>query len=131
MMTHPIGLTCSSLPSAPKRPAAAPEKNTAAIVAPNMCKASLPRLMAGWSIRSSVMLETIIEDLLDTKLEQARDAKGEGKRRIVLARLDRVHRLAGHVEFQGKIGLAPLSLGAQNSQSVVHVMLTCPYVRLC
>jgi hypothetical protein len=40
------------------------------------------------------MLETIIEDLLDTKLEQARDAEGKGERRIVLARLDRVHRLA-------------------------------------
>ena len=68
--------------------------------------------------RSSLML--IIENLLDRKVEKAGDAEGERQRGIVLAGLDRVDCLARDVEPDGQLGLAPIPLGAQNLEAVVH-----------
>jgi len=47
------------------------------------------------------------EDLLDAPLEKPREGEGERQRGIVLAGLDRVHRLSRHVEVCGEFGLRP------------------------
>src|SRR5690606_31798151 len=68
--------------------------------------------------RSSLL--AIVENLLDRHVEQAGDAECQRQRRIVLAGFDRVDRLARHVEAQGQLRLAPVALGAQHFQPVLH-----------
>ena len=61
-----------------------------------------------------------MEDLLDRLAEEPRDAEGEGERRVVLAGLDGVHRLARDLQMVGQLGLTPVALGAEVFQAVVH-----------
>src|SRR3546814_9546200 len=60
------------------------------------------------------------ENIFDPQLEQVGDAEGEGERRVVFPRLDRVDRLARHFEPLGEIALAPVALGAQDLEAVLH-----------
>src|SRR3546814_14542120 len=65
------------------------------------------------------------ENIFDPQLEQVGDAEGEGERRVVFPRLDRVDRLARHFEPLGEIALAPVALGAQDLEAVLHA----PHIR--
>src|SRR3546814_4417222 len=60
------------------------------------------------------------ENIFDPQLEQVGDAEGEGERRVVFPRLDRVDRLARHFEPLGEIALAPVALGARDLEAVLH-----------
>src|SRR3954447_16104673 len=62
----------------------------------------------------------VVENLLDRPLEQAGEAEGERQRRIVLPSLDRVHRLARDSEPAAKLRLAPVPLGPQHFETVLH-----------
>src|SRR3546814_17922388 len=59
-------------------------------------------------------------NIFDPQLEQVGDAAGEGERRVVFPRLDRVDRLARHLEPLGEIALAPVAPGAQALVSGLH-----------
>src|SRR6187549_435767 len=82
--------------------------------------ASDRRLRAASARSPSPIAVLIIEYLLDPQVEQSRDSEGERQRGIVLARLDRIHRLARHAEPAAKLGLTPVAFGAQHLQPVVH-----------
>src|SRR5687768_9060558 len=69
---------------------------------------------------SPSIIAPIIENLLDPQLEQPRQAEGERQRRVMLARLDRIDRLARHADPAAELGLAPAAFGAKHSQSVVQ-----------
>jgi len=60
------------------------------------------------------------EHLLDGQAEQLGDSKGERQRRVVLARLDGVDALPRDAETLGEVALAPVALGAQDSEPVVQ-----------
>ena len=70
----------------------------------------------------------VVEYPFDRHLEQASQAERQGQRRVVLAGLDRVDRLARHVEPLRQLGLAPVALCAQNLEAVVHS--TVPRIRV-
>src|ERR1700686_5042483 len=61
-----------------------------------------------------------LEDLFDSPFERARHRESEREARIVLARLDRVHRLPRHTKLCRQLRLGPRQLGAQHSQPVLH-----------
>src|SRR6187402_1377452 len=60
------------------------------------------------------------ENGFDGKREERRDLEGQRQAGIVLARLDRVHRLPGHVEPFAEIGLRPSQRGTKLANSVFH-----------
>jgi hypothetical protein len=62
----------------------------------------------------------VLKNLFDPHVEQPRDPECQGQRRIVLAGLDRIDRLARHPEAATKLGLAPGSLCSKDSQPIVH-----------
>ena len=68
------------------------------------------------------------EDFLDRQAEQLGDAKGQRKRGIVFAGLDRVDALARHLEPLGEVLLAPGARRAQRSKTVIHDKQTCHFV---
>src|SRR5450759_3102060 len=61
-----------------------------------------------------------LEYLLDPTLEGAREREGQGQARVVLAGLDRVHRLARYAQPLSEVRLRPIELGAQDSEPVLH-----------
>src|SRR3546814_15600862 len=69
---------------------------------------------------SSALCSSDLETIFDPQLEPVGDAEGEGERRVVFPRLDRVDRLARHFEPLGEIALAPVALGAQDLEAVLH-----------
>src|SRR3546814_17341346 len=69
---------------------------------------------------SSALCSSDLETIFDPQLEQVGDAEGEGERRVVFPRLDRVDRLARHFEPLGAIALAPVAIGAQELEAVLH-----------
>src|SRR3954454_14858993 len=76
---------------------------------------------AGRAAGSGVMAALpVVENLLDRPLEQPGEAEGERQRRIVFAGLDRVDRLARHAEPAAKLRLAPVPLGPQHFETVLH-----------
>src|ERR1044072_8931625 len=62
------------------------------------------------------------EDGFDRKLEERGDAEGERQARIIFAGLDGVDALPGDLQPLGEIALAPVALGAQHLESVLHLM---------
>src|SRR3546814_12665310 len=60
------------------------------------------------------------ENIFDPQLEQVGHAEGEGERRVVFPRLDRVHRPARHFEPLGENALAPVALCAPELEAVRH-----------
>ena len=71
------------------------------------------------------------EYLLDRQPEQLGDAKGQRKRGIVFAGLDRVHALPRHLEPLGEVLLAPVACRAQRSKTIIHAQadLSLPLAR--
>src|SRR3546814_18887738 len=69
---------------------------------------------------SSALCSSDLETIFDPQLEPVGDAEGEGERRVVFPRLDRVDRLARHFEPLGEIALAPVALGAQDLEAISH-----------
>ena len=67
-----------------------------------------------------LLLLPVIEYFVNGQVEKPCDPKGEGKRGIVLAGLDRIDRLAGNFEMHGEFGLTPFSLGAKGAKAVFH-----------
>jgi len=71
-----------------------------------------------------------IEDFLDAVPEQPSDPECEWQSRVVFAGFDCVHCLTRYVESLRKLGLGPVTLRAQNAQSVLHryrqVAASCP-----
>src|SRR5687767_9416950 len=65
----------------------------------------------------------IVEEFLDPQVDQPRHSEREGKRRIMLARLDRVDRLARHADPAAKLRLAPAAFSAKDTQSIFHLFL--------
>jgi hypothetical protein len=63
----------------------------------------------------------VLEDVFDLALEEPGDLEGERQGRVVLAGLQRVHRLPRYVEPFRQIGLAPFAFGAENPESILHV----------
>src|SRR5436305_5436302 len=62
----------------------------------------------------------IIENLLYAHVEQPRQPEGQRQRRIVLAGLDRIDRLARDADPAAKLRLAPASFRPQDPQSILH-----------
>ena len=60
------------------------------------------------------------EDGLDWELEKSGEFEGEGKARVEAAGLDGVDGLSRDAELGGEIGLAPISLGSECAEGVVH-----------
>ena len=60
------------------------------------------------------------EDRFDGLAEQSGNREGQRKTGIVFAGLDRVHRLARDVESLREIGLGPLPLRPEHTESVDH-----------
>src|SRR3954468_11365973 len=60
------------------------------------------------SERTSALRFAVLENLLDRPPEQGGELEGERQRRIVFARLDRVHGLARDAEPAAKLRLAPV-----------------------
>src|SRR3954454_14782731 len=76
---------------------------------------------AGRAAGSGVMAALpVIENLLDRPLEQAGEPEGQRQRGIVFPGLDRVDRLARDSEPAAKLRLAPVPLGSQHLQTVLH-----------
>src|SRR5690349_9723385 len=65
---------------------------------------------------------SIIENLLDRQIEQAGDLEGERQRRVIFSRLDRIDRLARDIEPDRQVGLAPVMLGSQYLEAVLHLV---------
>ena len=65
-------------------------------------------------------VSAIIENLLDPHPEQARQPEGQRQRRIVLAGLDRVDRLARHTDPAAKLRLAPATFCTYYQQSILQ-----------
>ena len=61
-----------------------------------------------------------LEDVLDAAPEEARDLEGQREARVVLARLDGVHRPARDAEPPRQRRLTPLPPGAQHAQPIRH-----------
>ncbi len=61
-----------------------------------------------------------LEDVFDRLIERRGDLEGKRKRRVVLAGLDRVDALSGHVELLGEPALRPVPLGAEDPQAILH-----------
>src|SRR4249919_1556211 len=62
----------------------------------------------------------VLENAFARFAEPARDAEGQRQARVVLAGLQRVHRLPGHVQLLGERALRPATPFAQFAQAVVH-----------
>jgi len=60
------------------------------------------------------------EDGLDRPLEEMGELEGQRERRVIPARLDRVHRLAGNAQLAREVLLGPLPLGAEDPEAVPH-----------
>lgn len=61
------------------------------------------------------------EDVVDAIIEDARQSERNGQTRVVAARLDRVDRLATDTDQICEVCLAPLALGTQHAEAIVHV----------
>ena len=73
-----------------------------------------------WLDRSRASSAWRDEHVFDRTAEKLGDPECQRERRIVFAGFDRIHALAGDFEPLRKIGLAPATLGAKDSQSVFH-----------
>lgn len=58
--------------------------------------------------------------MLNRLIENTRNAKGQRQTGIVSLRLDRIDRLARHVETLSEFLLRPVTFSAQHAQSVFH-----------
>src|SRR5688572_19687573 len=65
----------------------------------------------------------VVEHRLDGQVEQAGDLEGERQRRVVLAGLDGVDALAGDPQAISELALAPVALGAQDLEAVLHGLI--------
>jgi chemotaxis response regulator CheB len=63
---------------------------------------------------------SILKNLLDPQVEEAGEPKRERQGRVMLARLDRIHRLPRNAEAAAKLSLAPPAFGTQDAKFVVH-----------
>src|SRR5688572_9825201 len=62
-----------------------------------------------------------LEDRLDRQVEQFRDPEGEREAGVVAAGLDRVDALARDFEPFGQVALAPVALGPEHLEAVLHL----------
>src|SRR5687768_121429 len=62
-----------------------------------------------------------LEDRLDRQIEQLRDPEGEREAGVVATGLDRVDALARDFEPFGQVALAPVALGPEHLEAVLHL----------
>src|SRR5690606_29018798 len=95
--------------------------------AARLARRSAKSATTGTGFRMTSILQ---ENLFDGEAEQVGDAERQGKRWVIFARLYAVDRLARYFEAFGKIALAPVTLGAQNLEAVLHAHPPSPNVSL-
>lgn len=63
-----------------------------------------------------------LKDGFDWLLEHSRNIESERETGIIFSDLNGVHGLPRHPKVRGKVRLRPVTLGAQNSKTVLHLL---------